>query len=123
MYSETLIDHFNSPRNVGEIKDTKAQGQAYCQACGDITFFYLDVQDERIRAAKAKSFGCAAAIASASMLTTMLPGKSLAEAGQISSDEIVENLGGLPEAKRHCVDLAVNALHKAIEHYGTESES
>lgn len=117
MYNNTVIDHFNNPRNVGEIENCQAMGQVSSAVCGDTTFIYLDVEDNVIKDVKFKTFGCAAAIASSSMLTTMAVGKTLEEAKQISNEQIVEQLGGLPEAKIHCSVLAADALRQAIEEY------
>lgn len=118
MYNETVLDHFNNPRNVGELSGGHATvGQVTSSHCGDTTFIYLDVEDGVIKDIKFKTFGCAAAIASSSMLTTMAVGKTLEEAKEITTDDIVKQLGGLPEAKIHCSVLAGDALLKAIEEY------
>jgi len=118
MYNETVLDHFNHPRNVGELSGTgAAMGQVSSPVCGDTTFIYLDVEDGVIKDVKFKTFGCAAAIASSSMLTTMAVGKTLAEAKQLTNDDIVRQLGGLPEVKIHCSVLAADALRQAIEEY------
>ncbi len=119
MYNETVIDHFNNPRNVGEL-NTTAKGEVSSPVCGDTTLIYLDVQDGVIKDIKFKTYGCAAAIASSSMLTTMAIGKTLAEAKAITNDDVVKSLGGLPEAKIHCSVLAADALRKAIENYEKE---
>ena len=119
MYNETVIDHFNNPRNVGEL-NTMAKGEVSSPVCGDTTLIYLDVQDGVIKDIKFKTYGCAAAIASSSMLTTMAIGKTLAEAKAITNDDVVKSLGGLPEAKIHCSVLAADALRKAIENYEKE---
>lgn len=119
MYNETVIDHFNNPRNVGEL-NTAAKGEVSSPVCGDTTLIYLDVQDGVIKDIKFKTYGCAAAIASSSMLTTMAIGKTLAEAKAITNDDVVKSLGGLPEAKIHCSVLAADALRKAIENYEKE---
>lgn len=118
MYNETVLDHFNNPRNVGEISGKEAAiGQVSSPVCGDTTFIYLDVEDNIIKDVKFKTFGCAAAIASSSMLTTMAVGKTLEEAKAITNDDIVKSLGGLPEVKIHCSVLAADALRQAIEEY------
>jgi len=118
MYNETVLDHFNHPRNVGELSGAGATvGQVSSPVCGDTTFIYLDVVDGVIKDVKFKTFGCAAAIASSSMLTTMAVGKTLAEAKRITNDDIVKQLGGLPEVKIHCSVLAADALRQAIEEY------
>lgn len=119
MYNNTVIDHFNNPRNVGEL-ETGIVGEVSSKVCGDTTFIYLDVEDGIIKDVKFKTFGCAAAIASSSMLTTMAVGKTLEEAKQITNDDIVKELGGLPEVKIHCSVLAADALRQAIENYEKE---
>lgn len=119
MYNETVIDHFNNPRNVGELK-TGIKGEVSSAVCGDTTFIYLDVEGDIIKDIKFKTFGCAAAIASSSMLTTMAVGKTLDEAKKITNDDIVKRLGGLPEVKIHCSVLAADALRQAIENYQAE---
>ncbi len=117
MYNETVLDHFNNPRNVGESTHKDGVGQVSSPVCGDTTFIYLDVEDGIIKDVKFKTFGCAAAIASSSMLTTMAVGKTLAEAKAITNEQIVEALGGLPEVKIHCSVLAADALREAIADY------
>ena len=102
MYNETVLDHFNNPRNVGKIEDGVI-GEVSSPGCGDTTFIYLDIEDGVIKDIKFKTFGCAAAIASSSMLTTIA--------------DIVKQLGGLPEVKINCSVLAADALRKAIEQY------
>ena len=116
MYNETVIDHFNNPRNVGEL-DHSTVGEVSSPVCGDTTFIYLDVEDGIIKDIKFKTFGCAAAIASSSMLTTMVKGMTLEEAKKVTNDDVVKQLGGLPEVKIHCSVLAADALRKAIEQY------
>ena len=117
MYNETVIDHFNNPRNVGELNGANAVGEVSSPVCGDTTFIYLDVEDGVIKDIKFKTFGCAAAIASSSMLTTMVRGMTLEEAKNISNDDVVKALGGLPEVKVHCSVLAADTLRKAIDEY------
>lgn len=120
MYNETVIDHFNNPRNVGEIEKNAVVGEVSSPVCGDTTFIYLDVEDNVIKDIKFKTFGCAAAIASSSMLTTMVKGMTIEEAKKITNDDVVKKLGGLPEVKVHCSVLAADALRKAIEQYEQE---
>lgn len=116
-YNETVIEHFNNPRNVGESERKDGVGQVSSPACGDTTFIYLDVADGIIQDVKFKTFGCAAAIASSSMLTEMAKGLTLAEAKKLTNQAVVDALGGLPEVKIHCSVLAAEALQKAIEDY------
>ena len=122
LYSETVIDHFKNPRNVGEIENPDGVGRVGNPVCGDMTELYIKVNDGTIVDAKFKTFGCAAAIASSSMLTEMLIGKSTKEALKISNQEVVEALDGLPPAKIHCSVMAEEALKSAIEDYLSKSE-
>ncbi|MDO4731940.1 MAG: iron-sulfur cluster assembly scaffold protein [Bacillota bacterium] len=117
MYNDVVIDHFNQPRNSGKIHDCDAFSKVEGGNCGDVIFFYLSIEKGRIRKVKAKAFGCAAAIASASMLSTMLRGCNLEEARLISGEKIAERLGGLPEAKLPCAALAAEALEQALDDY------
>jgi nitrogen fixation NifU-like protein len=117
MYNEKVLEHFNSPRNVGESERKDGVGQVQSPACGDTTFIYLDVKDGVIEDIKFKTFGCAAAIASSSVLTEMAKGLTLEEAKNLTNAQLVEALGGLPALKIHCSVLAADALHAAIEDY------
>ncbi len=117
-YSDTVMDHFMNPRNVGEIESADGVGEVGNPVCGDMMTFYIDVdEDERIKDVKFKTFGCGAAIAVSSMVSEMAMGKTLDEALQISRGDVAEQLGGLPENKMHCSNLGADALHKAIEDY------
>jgi nitrogen fixation NifU-like protein len=117
MYSEKVMEHFQNPRNVGEIKDADGVGEIGNPVCGDIMKLYIKVSDNRITEAKFKTFGCGAAIATSSMVTELVKGKTLEEAEKISRDTVAEALGGLPPVKMHCSNLAADALQKAIEDY------
>ncbi|MDD4751827.1 MAG: iron-sulfur cluster assembly scaffold protein [Desulfitobacteriaceae bacterium] len=117
MYNEIIMDHFQNPRNVGESSRKDGVGQVGSPVCGDTTMIYLDIEESRIQDIKFKTLGCAAAIASSSMLTEMVKGKTLEEAKRVSTQDIVSALGGLPEAKVHCSVLAGDALKAAIEDY------
>jgi nitrogen fixation NifU-like protein len=117
MYSEKVMEHFQNPRNVGEIEDADGVGEIGNPVCGDIMKLYIKVNDDRITEAKFKTFGCGAAIATSSMVTELVKGKTLEEAEKISRDTVAEALGGLPPVKMHCSNLAADALHKAIEDY------
>lgn len=117
MYTEKVMDHFTNPRNVGEIKDADGVGEVGNAKCGDIMRIYLKVADNRITDVKFKTFGCGAAIATSSMVTEMVKGKSLDEALKISNQAVAEALGGLPPAKMHCSNLAADALQEAIKNY------
>jgi nitrogen fixation NifU-like protein len=111
------MDHFTNPRNVGELDNANGIGEVGNAKCGDIMRIYLDVQDNIIKDIKFKTFGCGAAIATSSMVTEMVKGKSIDEALKITNKAVAEALGGLPPAKMHCSNLAADALHKAIEDY------
>jgi len=117
MYSEKVMDHFANPRNVGEIENANGVGEVGNAKCGDIMRIYLDIQDDIIKDVKFKTFGCGAAIATSSMVTEMVMGKTLDEALKISNDAVAEALDGLPPAKMHCSNLAADALHEAIKDY------
>jgi nitrogen fixation NifU-like protein len=117
MYTDKVMDHFQNPRNVGEIADADGIGEVGNAVCGDIMKIYLKVEDGRIADVKFKTFGCGAAIATSSMVTEMVKGKTLDEALQITNKAVAEALDGLPPQKMHCSNLAADALHKAIEDY------
>jgi nitrogen fixation protein NifU and related proteins len=116
-YSEKVIDHFQNPRNVGEIKDADGKGEIGNPVCGDMMSFYIKVKDDIIEDVKFKTFGCGAAIAVSSMVSEMAKGKSLDEAMKITNASVAKELGGLPANKMHCSNLGADALHKAIEDY------
>jgi nitrogen fixation NifU-like protein len=117
-YSDTVMDHFMNPRNVGEIENADGVGEVGNPVCGDMMTFYIDVdEDDRITDVKFKTFGCGAAIAVSSMVSEMAKGKTLDEALKISRQDVAEQLGGLPDNKMHCSNLGADALHKAIEDY------
>lgn len=117
MYTEKVMDHFENPRNVGEISDANGIGEVGNAVCGDIMKIYLKVENDRIADVKFKTFGCGAAIATSSMVTEMVKGKTVDEALQITNKAVAEALDGLPPQKMHCSNLAADALHKAIEDY------
>lgn len=117
MYSEKVMDHFTNPRNVGEIENADGVGQVGNPVCGDIMRLYIKVEDGIIKDVKFKTFGCGAAIATSSMVTEMVKGKTVEEALKISNAAVAEALDGLPPQKMHCSNLAADALHKAIEDY------
>jgi nitrogen fixation NifU-like protein len=112
-----VMDHFQNPRNVGEMFDPSGVGEVGNLKCGDIMKIFIKVEDDIIKDINFLTFGCGAAIASSSALTEMVKGKKIAEALKVSNEDVVEELGGLPEAKLHCSNLAADALHKAIEDY------
>jgi nitrogen fixation NifU-like protein len=117
MYSEKVMEHFRNPRNVGSIENPDGVGQVGNPVCGDIMRLEIKVKDGRIEDAKFKTFGCGAAIATSSMVTELVKGKTLEEALDISNKAVAEALGGLPPVKMHCSNLAADALHKAIDDY------
>ncbi len=117
MYSEKVIDHFSNPRNVGEINDAEAIGEVGNAKCGDIMKIYLKIENNIIKDVKFKTFGCAAAIATSSVTTELIKGKSIEEALKISNKEVVESLDGLPPLKLHCSVLVEEAIKEAIKNY------
>jgi nitrogen fixation protein NifU and related proteins len=117
MYSEKVMDHFTNPRNVGEIVNADGVGEVGNAKCGDIMRIYLDIEGEIIKDVKFKTFGCGAAVATSSMVTEMVKGKTIEEALIISNAAVAEALGGLPPEKMHCSNLAADALHAAIKNY------
>ncbi|MCX5802207.1 MAG: Fe-S cluster assembly scaffold protein NifU [Proteobacteria bacterium] len=122
-YSDIVMDHFMNPRNMGEIENADAVGEVGNPACGDVMKLYLKIEDGKIVDAKFKTFGCGAAIASSSITTEMIKGKTIDEALKISNEAVAEALGGLPPAKQHCSVLAEEALKVAIEDYNKKKGS
>ena len=121
-YSEKVMEHFRNPRNVGEIKDADGVGHVGNPVCGDIMELYIKVRDNVIVDAKFKTFGCGAAIATSSMVTELVKGKTIDEALNISNRAVAEALGGLPPIKMHCSMLAEEALKSAINDYIKKKE-
>jgi nitrogen fixation protein NifU and related proteins len=122
LYGEKVMDHFTNPRNVGEIKNADGVGTTGNPTCGDIMKMYLKIGKnpegkEYIEDIKFQTFGCGAAVATSSMVTEMVKGKTIEEAEGISNAAVAEALGGLPPVKMHCSNLAANALHEAIKDY------
>jgi nitrogen fixation NifU-like protein len=117
MYTEAVMDHFVNPRNVGEIRDADGVGEVGNPVCGDIMKIYVKIENERIVDIKFKTFGCGAAIATSSILTELVKGKTVAEAKRVTNRAVAEALGGLPPQKMHCSNLAADALHKALDAY------
>ena len=118
-YSQKVMDHFMNPRNVGEISNADGVGEAGNPKCGDIMKIYLKVNDETkiIEDVKFKTFGCASAIASSSMATEMIKGKTFQEAWDLTNSAVAEALDGLPPIKMHCSVLAEEAIHTALNDY------
>jgi len=119
LYSKEVIDLFMNPQNMGEIENPDGVGKIGNPVCGDIMWIYLKVNPESdvIEDIKVKTFGCVAAIATSSKTTMMTKGKTLKEAYKLTKKQIAEELGGLPKQKMHCSNLAVDALHRAMEDY------
>lgn len=116
-YSEKVMEHFRNPRNVGDIPDADGIGNVGNPVCGDIMRLYIKVKDNVIVDAKFKTYGCGAAIATSSMVTELVKGKTVDEALRISNRAVAEALGGLPPIKMHCSLLAEEALKSAIDDY------
>ena len=117
MYTDTVIDHFKNPRNVGEIDQADGVGEVGNPVCGDMIRISIKVEDGRLADVKFKTFGCTAAVASGSMGTEMVIGKTLDEALRITNQTVAESLGGLPPEKMHCSNLAADGIRTAIEDY------
>lgn len=123
MYNDKVIEHFSNPRNVGEIEDASGVGMVGSEACGDIMKLFIKVEDNVIVDAKFKTFGCGAAIASSSVATEMIKGKTVDEALALTNKQVIEELGGLPPVKIHCSVLAEEALKAALEDYKKKNAS
>ena len=117
MYSEKVMDHFMNPRNQGEITDADGVGEVGNPTCGDIMRIFLSVKENIITDVKFQTFGCGAAVASSSMATELIKGKTLEEAWKLSNKAVAEALDGLPPIKMHCSMLAEEAIHEAINDY------
>ncbi len=116
-YSEKVMDHFKNPRNVGVIEGADGIGHVGNPVCGDIMELYIKVKDNVIQDAKFKTFGCGAAIATSSIMTELVKGKSIEDALNISNKAVVDALGGLPPVKLHCSVLAEEAFKSAVDDY------
>jgi len=124
MYSKKVMDHFMNPRNVGKIDLASGVGEVGNTVCGDVMHIEIKVNDNNIiEDIKFNTFGCAAAIATSSMVTEMVKGKSLDDAEKITNRAVAEALDGLPEVKMHCSNLAADALHEAIKDYMNKQET
>ncbi len=117
MYSEKVMEMFRNPKNMGEIENPDGIGRVGNPKCGDLMELYIKVDGDIITDVKFKTFGCAAAIATSSMITEMAKGKTLDEALEITRKDVADELEGLPPVKMHCSNLAADALHAAIEDY------
>ena len=122
MYSEQVMDHFNNPRTVGEIENASGVGTVGNAKCGDIMRIYLDIDENQIiRDAKFKTFGCGAAVATSSMATELVVGKTVQEALQVTNKAVMDALDGLPPVKVHCSLLAEEAIHAALWDYAEKN--
>ncbi|MBP3284064.1 MAG: Fe-S cluster assembly scaffold protein NifU [Clostridia bacterium] len=121
MYSEKVLDHFSNPRNVGEISDANGIGEVGNPKCGDIMKIYLKIENDIIQDVKFQTFGCGAAVATSSMATELIKGKTIQEAMQLTNKAVVEALDGLPPVKLHCSVLAEEAVKEAINNYLKEN--
>jgi nitrogen fixation NifU-like protein len=117
LYNDTVMDHFMNPRNMGDLKDADGVGEVGAAACGDIMKISLKIKDGKIEDARFKTFGCGSAIASSSMATELIKGRSISDVMTFSNQEVVDALGGLPPVKIHCSVLAEEALKAALEDY------
>ncbi|MBQ1555578.1 MAG: Fe-S cluster assembly scaffold protein NifU [Clostridia bacterium] len=117
LYSEKVMDHFRNPRNVGFIPDADGVGEVGNAKCGDIMKMYLKIDDDTITDVKFETFGCGSAIASSSMATELIKGRSVSEAMALTNQAVAEALDGLPDYKMHCSVLAEEAIQKALEDY------
>ena len=117
LYNSTVMDHFLNPRNLGDIKEADGVGEVGAAACGDIMKISLKIKDGKIEDARFKTFGCGSAIASSSMATELIKGRTIEEAMNFTNEEVVSALGGLPPVKIHCSVLAEEALKAALEDY------
>lgn len=117
MYSEKVMDHFENPRNVGRLEDANAIGEVGNAVCGDIMKIYMKIENGIIEDVSFKTFGCGAAIATSSMATELVKGKTIEEALKLTNKAVMEALDGLPPAKVHCSVLAEQAIHAALKDY------
>ncbi|MCL2618682.1 MAG: Fe-S cluster assembly scaffold protein NifU [Defluviitaleaceae bacterium] len=120
-YSAKVMDHFMNPRNMGEVENASGVGQVGSIACGDIMRISLDIEDNIIKDVKFKTLGCGAAIATSSMATEIIKGKSIEEAVRMTNKAVAEALDGLPPVKMHCSNLAEEAVHAALYDYCTKN--
>ena len=117
IYTEKVLEHFKNPRNQGKLKDYDAVGKKGNPICGDVMYIYIKVKDDKIVDIGWETMGCAAAIATTSMLSEMAKGKTLDEAMELTKQDVADELEGLPPVKMHCSNLAADALHEAIQNY------
>lgn len=123
MYTDKVMEHFKNPQNMGEITDADGVGTVGNPVCGDLMTIYIKVKDNRLADVKFKTFGCGAAIATSSMTTELVKGKTLEDAMKITRADVAGSLGGLPPVKMHCSNLAADALHEAIKDFYKKQEA
>ncbi|MCE5258449.1 MAG: iron-sulfur cluster assembly scaffold protein [Chloroflexi bacterium] len=117
MYTEKLIDHFTNPRNIGTLPNPDGYARVSSPGCGDIMELFLQIADNKIVDVKYRAFGCAAAIASSSMASEMIKGRTLEEAAGLTDEQVAAELGGLPDVKFHCAVMAASAVNAALKNY------
>ena len=122
-YNDKVINIFKNPHNMGEIKDADGIGKVGNPMCGDIIYAYIKIKDNVIEDVKVKTFGCVAAIVTSSTMTDLVKGKTIEEALKITKQDIADELGGLPQEKMHCSNLANDALRNAVEDYQKKKKS
>jgi nitrogen fixation NifU-like protein len=121
-YTETVMEHFKNPKNMGEMPDADGVGEVGNASCGDVMKVFIKVKDNRIADIKFQTFGCVAAVATSSMVTELAKGKTLDEAMKLTRADVAEKLGGLPPIKLHCSNLAADALHAAIKDFRSKQK-
>jgi len=117
MYSEKVMDHFSTPRNVGVLDEYNGYAKVGNQSCGDVMEIFLKVENDKVEDVSFRTFGCAAAIATSSMATELIKGKTVKEALELTNKAVAEALDGLPPVKRHCSVLAEEGIHEALKNY------
>jgi nitrogen fixation NifU-like protein len=122
MYSDKLMEHFRSPKNMGKMENPDGVGKVGNPVCGDVMYLYIKVKDNRVADIKWETFGCAAAIGTSSIITELAKGRTLEEAEKITKQDVADALGGLPPIKMHCSVLSTDALKEAIEDYRSKGK-
>lgn len=117
MYSETLLDHFRTPRNVGMMRSPDAVGESEDPSCGDLARFYLRIEGDLVREARFQTYGCGPSIAASSIATELVRDRSIEALGELTPEAVESALGGLPEDRRHAATMVVDALRSAVRHY------
>jgi nitrogen fixation NifU-like protein len=117
MYSDIILDHFRSPRNVGMMRDASAAGESEDPSCGDLARFYLRIEEDRVREARFQTYGCGPSIAASSIATELVRGRAVDAVGALTAEAVEQALGGLPADRRHAATLVVDALRDAVRRY------